>query len=113
MLTTNSLVQLAALFICTLLSTSADAFKWNFIPSDLHVGIDEVKLVHVIIENSTSDAQQIRENTIIFLRNERPNLAKADAVIRHVETFENGSWHGEFNVTGVFLGESKSGAHQF
>jgi hypothetical protein len=112
MLTTTALVQLAAI-VCTLLSSSADAFKWNFIPPDLHVGIDEAKLVHVIIENSTNDAQQLRENSIIFLRSERPNLAKADAVVRHVETFENGTWLGEFNVTGVFLGESKSGAHNF
>jgi hypothetical protein len=93
------------LLVPVLASAITDAVKWNiqFIPPDLRVAIDEVARVHVIIENSTVDVT-LTEKTTIKLHSERSNLASVDDFVSYVETFDNGSWHGQFNVTGVFLG---------
>jgi len=70
----------------------------QFRPSELRINIDEVELVQVIVENET--------DSLVALFNERTYLANVDANLSEVEIYDNGSWSGEFKVTGVFLGKN-------
>jgi hypothetical protein len=72
----------------------------HFSPSELYINIDEVELVQVIVENETEHYKP----DLVAIYNERTYLANVDAYLSEVEIFDNGSWTGEFNVIGVFLG---------
>jgi hypothetical protein len=72
----------------------------RFNPSELPINIEEVKLVQVIVENET----EYYKSDMVALNNERTFLAKVDAYLSDVKVFDNGSWTGEFNVTGMFIG---------
>jgi hypothetical protein len=57
--------------------------------------------MQVIVENETDS---LKPDGLVALFNERPYLANVDSYLSEVENFNNGSWSGKFNVTGVFLG---------
>jgi hypothetical protein len=72
----------------------------RFNPSELYINIDEVESVQVIVENEIEHFKP----GLVALKNERTFLANVDAYLSEMEIFDNGSWVGAFNVTGVFLG---------